>query len=135
MHASTITEHPNKASCTDSFVGMEPSRVTQSHPSNGTGESQLTNGRCCSMILQLEHQRVTRGPANDVCLVLPSGMLALESLGLLCWRWLYNQTSQRNAGTEPDPETGTVGTVLPGTESRRTTVRTIFQQPKPCTSA
>ena len=34
---------------------------------------------------------------------------------------------QGGSGTEPEPETGTVGTVSPGTR----TVRTIFQEPKP----
>ena len=33
-------------------------------------------------------------------------------------------------GTEPEPETGTVGTVFPGTDADRT-AGTVFQEPKP----
>ena len=38
---------------------------------------------------------------------------------------------QDGTGTEPEPETGTVGTISPGTESRTGTVGTVFQEPKP----
>ena len=34
-------------------------------------------------------------------------------------------------GTEPEPETGTVGTVFPGTERGTGTAGTVFQEPKP----
>ena len=34
-------------------------------------------------------------------------------------------------GTEPELETGTVGTVFPGTERGTRTARTVFQEPKP----
>ena len=38
---------------------------------------------------------------------------------------------QDDPGTEPEPETGTVGTVFPGTERGTGTVGTVFQEPKP----
>ena len=38
---------------------------------------------------------------------------------------------QGGSGTEPEPETGTVGTVFPETESRTGTAGTVFQEPKP----
>ena len=38
---------------------------------------------------------------------------------------------QGGSGTEPEPETGTVGTVLPETESGTGTAGTVFQEPKP----
>ena len=38
---------------------------------------------------------------------------------------------QGGSGTEPEPGTGTVGTVFPETESRTGTVGTVFQEPKP----
>ena len=34
-------------------------------------------------------------------------------------------------GTEPDPETGSVGTVFPETESGTGTAGTVFQEPEP----
>ena len=39
--------------------------------------------------------------------------------------------SQGGPGTEPEPETGTVGTVFPGTERGTGTAGTVFQEPKP----
>ena len=36
---------------------------------------------------------------------------------------------QGGSGTEPEPETGTIGTVFPKTESGTGTARTIFQEP------
>ena len=38
---------------------------------------------------------------------------------------------QGGSGTEPEPETGTVGTVFPETESGTGTAGTVFQEPKP----
>ena len=38
---------------------------------------------------------------------------------------------QGGSGTEPEPETGTVGIVFPGTEVGTGTVGTVFQEPKP----
>ena len=38
---------------------------------------------------------------------------------------------QGGSGTEPEPETGTIGTVFPETESGTGTARTVFQEPKP----
>ena len=38
---------------------------------------------------------------------------------------------QGGPGTEPEPETGTVGTVFPGTERGTGTAGTVFQEPKP----
>ena len=38
---------------------------------------------------------------------------------------------QGGSGTELEPETGTVGTVFPGTESGTGTAGTVFQEPKP----
>ena len=38
---------------------------------------------------------------------------------------------QGGSGTEPEPETGTVGTVFPETESGTGTAGTVFQKPKP----
>ena len=38
---------------------------------------------------------------------------------------------QGGPGTEPEAETGTVGTVFPGTESGTGTAGTVFQEPKP----
>ena len=40
-------------------------------------------------------------------------------------------TLQGGSGTEPEPETGTVGTVFPETESGTGTAGTVFQEPKP----
>ena len=39
--------------------------------------------------------------------------------------------SQGGLGTEPELETGTVGTVFPETERGTGTVGTVFQEPKP----
>ena len=39
--------------------------------------------------------------------------------------------SQGGSGTELEPETGTVGTAFPETESGTGTARTVFQEPKP----
>ena len=38
---------------------------------------------------------------------------------------------QGGSGTEPEPETGTVGTVFPETESGTGTAGTVFQEPEP----
>ena len=38
---------------------------------------------------------------------------------------------QGGPGTEPEPETGTVGTVFAGTERGTGTAGTVFQEPKP----
>ena len=38
---------------------------------------------------------------------------------------------QGGPGTEPEPETGTVRTVFPGTERGTGTAGTVFQEPKP----
>ena len=38
---------------------------------------------------------------------------------------------QGGSGTEPEPETGTVGTVFPETESGTGTAGTVFKEPKP----
>ena len=38
---------------------------------------------------------------------------------------------QGGPGTEPEPETGTVGTVFPGTERGTGTAGTVVQEPKP----
>ena len=38
---------------------------------------------------------------------------------------------QGGSGTEPEPETGTVRTVFPETESGTGTAETVFQEPKP----
>ena len=38
---------------------------------------------------------------------------------------------QGGSGTEPEPGTGTVGTVFPETESGTGTAGTVFQEPKP----
>ena len=38
---------------------------------------------------------------------------------------------QDGPGTEQEPETGTVGTVFPGTEIGTGTARTVVQKPKP----
>ena len=38
---------------------------------------------------------------------------------------------QDGPGTEPEPETGTVGTVFPGTERGTGSAGTVFQEPKP----
>ena len=38
---------------------------------------------------------------------------------------------QGGSGSEPEPETRTVGTVFPETESRTGTAGTVFQEPKP----
>ena len=38
---------------------------------------------------------------------------------------------QGGSGTEPEPETGTVGTIFPETESGTGTAGTVFQEPKP----
>ena len=38
---------------------------------------------------------------------------------------------QDGPGTEPEPETETVGTVFPGTGGRTGTAGTVFQEPKP----
>ena len=38
---------------------------------------------------------------------------------------------QGGPGAEPEPETGTVGTVFPGTERGTRTAGTVFQEPKP----
>ena len=38
---------------------------------------------------------------------------------------------QCGSGTEPEPETGTVGTVFSETESGTGTAGTVFQEPKP----
>ena len=38
---------------------------------------------------------------------------------------------QDGPGTEPEPETGTLGAVFPGTERGTGTARTVFQEPKP----
>ena len=42
---------------------------------------------------------------------------------------------QGGPGTEPEPETGTVGTVFPGTERGTRTAGTVFQGPKPSPSS
>ena len=42
-----------------------------------------------------------------------------------------HRTSQRGPGTEPEPETGTVGTIFAGTERGTGTAGTVFQEPKP----
>ena len=42
-----------------------------------------------------------------------------------------SQICQKGSGTEPEPETGTVGTVFPETESGTGTAGTVFQEPKP----
>ena len=57
------------------------------------------------------------------------------------WDWLavlaplqicmLEQKEQGGSGTEPERETGTVGTVFPETESGTGTARTVFQEPKP----
>ena len=39
--------------------------------------------------------------------------------------------NQGGSGTEPEPETGTVGTVIPEIESGTGTAGTVFQEPKP----
>ena len=44
---------------------------------------------------------------------------------------LFPWKNQGCPGTEPEPETGTVGTVFPGTERGTGTARTVFQEPKP----
>ena len=41
------------------------------------------------------------------------------------------QLLQGGSGTEPEPETGTVGTVFAETESGTGTAGTVFQEPKP----
>ena len=41
------------------------------------------------------------------------------------------KSAQGGSGTEPEPETGTVGTVFPETESGTGTAGTVFQEPKP----
>ena len=51
-------------------------------------------------------------------------------------RWTLFRCSLRGSlqggpGTEPEPETGTVGTVFPGTERGTGTAGTVFQEPKP----
>ena len=38
---------------------------------------------------------------------------------------------QGGSGTEPEPETGTVGTVFPETESGTGTAGAVFQEPNP----
>ena len=38
---------------------------------------------------------------------------------------------QGGSGTEPEPETGIIGTVFPETESGTGTAGTVFQEPKP----
>ena len=38
---------------------------------------------------------------------------------------------QGGSGTEPEPETGTVRTIFPETESGTGTAGTVFQEPKP----
>ena len=40
-------------------------------------------------------------------------------------------SKQGGPGTEPELETGTVGTVFAGTERGTGTARTVFQEPKP----
>ena len=42
-----------------------------------------------------------------------------------------NSIFQGGPGTEPEPETGTVGTVFPGTERGTGTAGTVFQELKP----
>ena len=42
-----------------------------------------------------------------------------------------NTIIQGGSGTEPEPETGTVGTVFPETESGTGTAGTVFREPKP----
>ena len=39
--------------------------------------------------------------------------------------------TKRGPGTEPEPESGTVGTVFAGTERGTGTAGTVFQEPKP----
>ena len=41
------------------------------------------------------------------------------------------RNNQGGSGTEPEPETGTVGTVFPETEGGTGTAGTVFQEPKP----
>ena len=43
---------------------------------------------------------------------------------------MYLFLLQGGPGTEPEPETGTVGTVFPGTERGTGTAGTVFQEPK-----
>ena len=49
----------------------------------------------------------------------------MKSLSFWWFSW------QGGSGTEPEPETGTVGTVFPETESGTGTAGTVFQEPKP----
>ena len=44
---------------------------------------------------------------------------------------MHNAIFQGDSGTEPEPGTGTVGTVFPETESGTGTAGTVFQEPKP----
>ena len=46
-------------------------------------------------------------------------------------RFFRHPLEQHGPGTEPEPETGTAGTVFPGTERGTGTVGTVFQEPKP----
>ena len=48
-----------------------------------------------------------------------------------CLHVTTSKTLQGGSGTEPEPETGTVGTVFPETERGTGTAGTIFQEPKP----
>ena len=45
--------------------------------------------------------------------------------------WRMEMAKQGGSETEPEPETGTVGTVFPETESGTGTAGTVFQEPKP----
>ena len=48
-----------------------------------------------------------------------------------CLKYLERIVLQDGAGTEPEPETGTVGAVFAGTETGTGTVGTVFLEPKP----
>ena len=44
---------------------------------------------------------------------------------------MHLDSKQDGPGTEPEPETGTVGTVFVGTEKGTGTAGTVFQEPQP----
>ena len=52
-------------------------------------------------------------------------------LTILVLVFLLTIAARGGPGTKPEPETGTVGTVFPGTERGTRTAGTVLQEPKP----
>ena len=82
------------------------------------GPSKILTAVCCA---------AAEGTTCNGSCANPTSQVATFVITSHNHKWLL----QGGSGTELEPETGTVGTVLPETESGTGTAGTVFQEPKP----